>query len=80
MILMASALAMSRFGRAGAVRASWGREETIVSVGTLIALLVLLAAFVLFVVGRMDGVTAAMFGGLAFAILLTVVPLPWRSA
>lgn len=51
-----------------------------VSVGTLIALLVLLASFVLFVVGRMDGVQAAMFGGLAFAILLTVVPLPWRAA
>lgn len=48
------------------------------SIGTLIALLVLLAAFILFLMGRMDGVQASMFGGLALAILLSVVPLPWR--
>jgi hypothetical protein len=49
------------------------------SFGWLLALLVLLAAFVLFVVDRMDGVTAAMFGGLALAILLSPFPVPWKG-
>lgn len=48
------------------------------SFGWLLALLVLLAAFVLFVVGRMDGVTAAMFAGLALSILLSPFPVPWK--
>jgi hypothetical protein len=58
----------------------WGRKATLVSIGWLIALLVLLAAFVLFLMGRMDGLTAAMFGGLAIAILLSPFPVgkfPW---
>jgi len=48
-----------------------------VSFGTLVALLVLLAAFILFLMGRMDGVTASMFAGLALAILLSAFPLRW---
>lgn len=47
------------------------------SFGWLLALLVLLAAFVLFLVGRMDGVTASMFGALALSILLSPFPVKW---
>jgi hypothetical protein len=43
-----------------------------ISFGWLLALLVLLA-------DRMDGVTAAMFGGLALAILLSPFPVPWKG-
>lgn len=48
------------------------------SVGSLVAFLVLVAAFVLFLMSKMDGVMAAMFGGLALAILLSAFPLRWR--
>lgn len=48
------------------------------SFGWLIALLVLLAAFVLFLMDRMDGITACMFGGLALAILASPFPVKWR--
>ena len=47
------------------------------SIGCLLALLVMLASFVLFIVGRMDGVQAAMFGALAFAILCSPFPVKW---
>lgn len=48
------------------------------SVGWLLALLVLLAAFVMFLVGKMGGVEAAMFGGLALAIMLSPFPVPFK--
>lgn len=50
------------------------------SFGHLVALLVLGAAFVLYIVGKMDGTTAAMFGGLAFAILVSGFPIRWGPA
>lgn len=50
------------------------------SIGSLIAFLVIVAAFVLFLMSQMDGVIAAMFGGLALAILLTPFPLRWGPA
>ena len=50
------------------------------SLGTLVALLVLIVAVVLLVIGRMDGLEAGMFAALALAVLLTAVPLPWRVA
>jgi len=40
----------------------------------------MLIAVVLLVIGRMDPLEAGMFAALALAILLTVVPLPWRVA
>ena len=51
------------------------------SVGWLLALLVLVAAFVLFLVGRMDSLQAAMFAGLALAIMLSPFPVtfPWAK-
>lgn len=51
------------------------------SIGWLLALLVLLAAFVMFLVGKMDVVTAGMFGGLALAIMLSPFPVktPWSG-
>lgn len=48
------------------------------SLGSLLAFLVLISAFVLWLVGQMDVREALMFGCLALAILLTAVPLPWR--
>jgi hypothetical protein len=52
------------------------------SLGWLLAFLVLAAAFVMFLVGKMDGVQAAMFGGLALAILFSPVTFkaPWQAA
>lgn len=50
------------------------------SFGTLLALLVLIAALVLALVGRLDPLEAGMFAALALAVLLTAVPLPWRVA
>lgn len=47
------------------------------SFGTLVALLVLVAAFILYLMGRMDGVVAAMFGGLALAVMLSPWPIRW---
>lgn len=41
-----------------------------VTLGRIIALLVLVAAFVLVLVGRMDIVEGVMFGGLAIAFLV----------
>lgn len=54
-----------------------GQKEALVSFGSLVALLVLLAAFVLYLMARMDGVVAAMFGGLALAVLLSPWPIRW---
>ncbi len=48
------------------------------SFGHLLAFLVLVAAFVLWLSGRMDGLPAAMYGALAFAILCTAFPIKWR--
>lgn len=48
------------------------------SIGSILAFLVLVAAFVLFLIGKMDGVSAAMFGALALAILLSAFPVKWR--
>lgn len=48
------------------------------SIGWVLALLVLICAFVLFIVGRMDGLQAAMFGGLALSIMLSPFPVPWK--
>lgn len=39
-------------------------------IGWILALLVLIADFVLVLMGRIDGLEAAMLGGLALAILL----------
>jgi hypothetical protein len=50
------------------------------SFGTLVALLVLIVAVVLLVIGRMDPLEAGLFAALALAVLLTAVPLPWRVA
>ncbi len=47
------------------------------SFGAILAFLVLVAAFVLFLVGRMDTTTAAMFGTLALSILLSPFPVKW---
>lgn len=47
------------------------------SFGAILSFLVLVAAFVLFIVGRMDGVQAAMFGALALSILLSPFPVKW---
>lgn len=41
-----------------------------ITIGWIIALLVLIAAFVLWLAGKMDGLEAAMFGGLALARLI----------
>lgn len=41
-----------------------------ITIGRVLALLVLVAAFVLALIGRMDVVEAVMFGGLAVAMLL----------
>lgn len=59
---------------------SGARKGRDVSFGHLVALLVLLAAFVLYITGKMDGVPAAMFGGLALAIMLTAFPIRWGPA
>ena len=48
------------------------------SIGHLIALLVLGAAFVLWLVGQMDIREALMFIGLAVSILTSPFPLKWR--
>lgn len=56
-----------------------GQKEAVVSFGAILAFLVLVAAFVMFLVGKMDGVTAAMFGALALAILLSPFPVKWRA-
>ena len=47
------------------------------SIGAILAFLVLVCAFVLFLVGRMDGTQAALFGALALAILLSPFPVKW---
>lgn len=47
------------------------------SFGAILAFLVLVAAFVLFLTGRMDGMVSAMFSGLALAILLSPFPVKW---
>jgi len=62
-------------GREAEAQAEGVRE---VSLGTLVALLVLIVAVVLLVIGRMDGLEAGMFAALALAVLLTAVPFPWR--
>lgn len=48
------------------------------SIGSLLAFLVLIAAFVLWIVGQMDVREALMFGCLAVAILLSPFPIKWR--
>ena len=45
------------------------------NIGWLLALLVLLAAFVLYLIGKVDPVVAGMFAGLSLAILLLVFSL-----
>lgn len=47
------------------------------SFGAILAFLVLVAAFVLFLVDRMGGLEAAMFGALALSILLSPFPVRW---
>ena len=47
------------------------------SIGWLLALLALISSLVLFLIGRMDGGTAAMFGALALSILLSPFPIKW---
>ena len=47
------------------------------SIGYLLALLVLVEAFVLVLVSRMEPLEAAMFGALALAIMLSPFPVKW---
>lgn len=54
-------------------------KDTRLSIGSILAFLVLVAAFVLFLMGKMDGVTAGMFGALALAILLSAFPIRWSA-
>lgn len=55
----------------------WGKKGTAVNFGHLVALLVLGAAFVLWLVGQMDVREALMFIGLAVAILVSPFPIRW---
>ena len=48
-----------------------------VSLGAILAFLVLVAALVFFLMGRMDVVIAVMFGALALSILLSPFPIRW---
>ena len=48
------------------------------SLGALLALLVLVCAVVLGLIGRMEWVEAGMFAVLAVAILLGGILLPWQ--
>ena len=59
-----------------------GRKEAAMSIGWLLAFLVLVASFVLWLSDKMGGVEAAMFGGLALAILFSPVTFkaPWQTA
>ena len=50
------------------------------SIGAILAFLVLVAAFVLWLVGQMDVREAGMFAALALAILLSGIAVPWRVA
>jgi hypothetical protein len=50
-----------------------------VSLGYLVALVVLLCCLVLAIVGRMELLTAALIAGLAVAVLLGPVVVPWRT-
>lgn len=68
---------MVSIGKHGTIGPDWGGKADLVTFGHLVALLVLLAAFVLYITGKMDGVSAAMFGGLAFSIFLTAWPMRW---
>ena len=45
------------------------------SIGYVLAFLVLVAAFVLWLMNRMDPTTAGMFAGLALAIMLSPFPI-----
>lgn len=62
---------------AGALLAFWGRRADFVSIGAILAFLVLVAAFVLFLMNRMDGMLAGLFGALALSILLSPFPVRW---
>ena len=57
---------------------SWGKKGRLVSFGWLLALLVLLATFVLWLTDKMDPVQAGMFAALALAIMLSVFPVKWN--
>lgn len=50
------------------------------NLGWLLALLVLLGAFILVLTSRLDIWAGLLFAGLALGILLASVALPWRSA
>lgn len=50
------------------------------SFGTLLAVLVIVADLVLYLMGKLPGEVAAMFAALALAILLSAVPLRWGVA
>lgn len=47
------------------------------SFGAILAFLVLVAAFVMWLTDKMPGVEAAMFGALALAILFSPFPVKW---
>lgn len=50
------------------------------SLGSVLAFLVLIAAFVLWLTGGMPVREAVMFGALALAVMFGGVALPWRVA
>jgi len=49
-----------------------------VSLGAILALLVLICALVLALIGRLDYLEAGLFGALALAILLGGILVPWQ--
>lgn len=49
------------------------------SFGAILAFLVLVAAFVMAITGKMDIVEATMFGFLALSILLSPFPVKWGA-
>lgn len=48
------------------------------SIGGVLALLVLIAAFVLYLISKLDPTDAALFAALAVAILLSAWPIVWK--
>lgn len=50
------------------------------SLGWLLAVLVLIGAFVLVLVARLDFFEGILIGSLALAVLLSSIVLPWRGA
>jgi hypothetical protein len=48
------------------------------TLGGILAFPVLVAAVVLALMSRMDGIEAAMFAALSLAILVSGISIPWR--